>query len=217
MKRFGKKIALALVVVGFGVGAAGVALAKGNPEQRMERLAEKLELTAPQKAKIGEIFKARRAQAEKIKADDSLNGDQKKAKLRELRQAGKGEVAAVLTPAQKQKFQEMRAERKGRKGEKGHEGRHGKRGEKMAKELGLNDAQKAKFKSIMSDAKEERAAILEANNGDREAARPELKAHREKTKLKMRAVLTAAQQKKFDAMKEKRGDKRDKERGPRDI
>ena len=217
MKRFGKKIALALVVVGFGVGAAGVALAKGNPEQRMERLAEKLELTAPQKAKIGEIFKARRAQAEKIKADDSLNGDQKKAKLRELRQAGKGEVAAVLTPAQKQKFQEMRAERKARKGEKGHEGRLEKRGEKMAKELGLNDAQKAKFKSIMSDAKEERAAILEANNGDREAARPELKSHREKTKLKMRAVLTAAQQKKFDAMKEKHGDKRGKERGPRDI
>lgn len=197
-RTFKKFLFVAVVGVGALVSTSGFARG-GDGEQRLERMAEKLELTDAQKAKSAKIFKDRKAQAEKIKQDPKLSYDEKSEKLRELRRGGKDEVAAVLTDAQKAEFRQMR-ERRGDRMEKRAEGF-----ERMAEKLDLSAAQKQKIRQIMEDSREERAAILEANDGDRAEARPELKAHREKTRKEVRAVLTAEQQKKFDAMKAKHG------------
>lgn len=211
MNRIAKKLLVIFAVVGVTIGSAGAVMAKGNPEQRIERLAEKLELTPAQKAKVGKIMADRHAKAQVIKDNEALSKEERKEQLQALRSGGKAEIAQVLTPAQKTKFAEMKEDRKDR--------RHGQRGDfkKGLEELGLSDAQKAKFKTIREDSKQEREVILEAHNGDREAARPELKAHRDKTRTKMRAILTAEQQTKFDAMKKEHEGKRGKrgERGER--
>lgn len=211
MNRFTKKIFVTLVVVGFGVGAAGLVAAQETPEQRVERLAEKLDLSAAQKVKLEKMFKDRRAQADKIRADKSLTGDQKKAQIKALRQAGRAEMAGVLTADQKAKLEQMRSERKGQRGD-------GKRAEKLAKALDLTPAQQTQFKAVMSDARAERDAIIAANDGDRDAAQPELQVHREKTQAKIRALLTPEQIKKLDALKAQRGDRNGKgKRGGRDF
>jgi Spy/CpxP family protein refolding chaperone len=202
MNRIAKKLLVIFAVVGVTIGSAGAVMAKGNPEHRIERLAEKLELTPAQKAKVGKIFADRHAKAEVIKDNEALSKGERKEQLQALRAGGKAEIAQILTSEQKTKFAQMKEDRKDR--------RHGKRGDfkKGMEELGLSGAQKTQMKSIRGDSKQEKEAILEAHEGDREAARPELKDHREKTRTKIRAILTAEQQTKFDAMKKEHMGKR---------
>lgn len=208
MNRIAKKLLVIFAVVGVTLGSAGAVMAKGNPEHRVERLAEKLELTPAQKAKVAKIMADRHAKAQVIKDNEALSKEERKTQLRALRTEGKAEVAQVLTAEQQAKFAEMKGDKKDR--------RHGKKGhfKKGLEELGLTDAQKAQFKTIRDNSKQERDVILEAHEGDRKAARPELKAHREKTRTKMRAILTPEQQTKFDAMKKEHKGKRGK-RGER--
>jgi len=208
MNRIAKKLLVVFAVVGVTIGSAGAIMAKGNPEHRIERLAEKLELTPAQKAKVGKIMADRHAKAQVIKDNESLSKEERREQLQALRAGGKTEIAQVLTADQKTKFAEMKGDRKGHRG-----GKHGDF-KKGLEELGLSDAQKTQMNAIREDSKQEREAILEAHEGDRKEARPELKAHREKTRTKMRAILTPEQQTKFDAMKKEHKGKRGK-RGDR--
>lgn len=95
------------------------------------------------------------------------------------------------------------------------------KGERLAKALDLNENQIAQMEKIRENYKTKRKAIIDANDGDRKAAKTQLKSLREAQKADMRAILTPEQQTQFDELKEKHGKrrggkgKRDGKRGDR--
>ena len=96
---------------------------KEDRAERHENMAKELGLTADQKAQMKSIHMDAKKQAEAIKADSSLSAEQKKAKLKELHEQTMQKSEAILTPEQKQKFEQERAEHKGKRmGRRHHRG-----------------------------------------------------------------------------------------------
>lgn len=184
-----KKVSLALTALALVALMATAALAnkhaddpRGDRAQKLwQRAVERLQLTPEQQARLQPIFDAH---LEQVKAQH------KTARAR---------FEAVLTPAQKEKMQQMVAERRAERqkdGEypKGGESRKGngsaaKRGEgakAMFATLGLTDAQKADLKRI---------------RGENLA---EMKAQRQQFVAQVEAVLTPTQKTQFEEMRSRR-------------
>lgn len=72
-------------------------------------------------------------------------------------------------------------------------GRHEQRFEKMRQELGLTDQQTAEVRSILDQTRNEYRTL-------REELRPRFEEPRMRARTKIRALLNADQQKKFDAL-----------------
>lgn len=151
---------LMTAMFGLSMFAAGDALAarEGGPrhEERAGKLCQRLECSAEQKAKIDEIrqknkpamkaekeairdlqaqlvaeYRKEQVDTAKVKALRQQLED-RKAAMKRQREAMKAQIEAVLTPAQRQRLAELKAER-GQMGPKGHKrwGKrhgHGKRG-----------------------------------------------------------------------------------------
>ena len=175
-------------------------------DKSMARLTETLSLSNDQATKLRAVFSA--AQTEKQDIRQRHQGDRKAARpeFEQLRERTKTQVASILSADQLKAFEQIKREHRGhKKGRKG--GRH--MGKRMIKALDLNEAQQAQVKTIMESARAERRGLVEAAGGDREAARPQMEQLRERTKAQLRAVLTAEQAAKFDAMKRgRRGGKK---------
>ncbi len=209
------KILIGALTIAIAATTAGTAFAKGkhkmNPEhmeqkieKRLAKMTEHLELTEAQQAKVRVILESKKDTMIELHKNENLTREEKREQFKAAREDVKAQIDQVLTAEQQAKAEEFRKNRKEHKKHK-----RGKRGKHMLKhmvnELDLTDAQQASAKKIMEDAKTERETILEANNGDRAAAKEELKAHRTATKAKLRALLTEEQAAKFDEMKAKRG------------
>ena len=123
-----KPIKLSVFMLGVLLSTAGFAQDKNTEatrEQRMEmrseKVAEKLELTDAQKAKVAEMRKETQMQREKIKSDVTTDETSKKAAMKEMRQNNKEKMTEILTPEQSQKLAAMKADRK-----QNHSKRHAK-------------------------------------------------------------------------------------------
>lgn len=88
---------------------------QADRQARHEKMAEKLGLTDDQKTQIKSIHQDAKAQAQAIKNDSTLTPEQKKAKMKELREQTKTKTEALLTPEQKEKMQQARANHKGKR------------------------------------------------------------------------------------------------------
>lgn len=104
----------------------------GGPGGRLQMLAEELELTADQKAKIGPMLKNEAEQLKAIHDDKSLSDDQKKEKAKAVREEGRKSISAVLTPEQAKKLSEMRPRGPRGGGDRPPRGEHGEKGDKPA-------------------------------------------------------------------------------------
>lgn len=83
----------------------------------MQRLDEKLHLTADQKTKINAIWDKAEAEARAARSEaDASAQTSRRAKRREMMKAAHDEVRAVLTPEQQKIFDAMPVERPGRRG-----------------------------------------------------------------------------------------------------
>lgn len=82
---------------------------------------EALNLTAEQKAKAAPIFEKARADTRAVKDDGTLTPEQKKEKIRAIRQSTNQQLQPILTPEQNQQLQDMAAKHKEKrsKGDKG--------------------------------------------------------------------------------------------------
>ena len=123
-----KPIKLSVFMLGVLLSTAGFAQDKKtetSKEQRMEMrsatVAEKLELTDVQQAKMAKMRKEPQIQREKIKSDVTSDETSKKAAMREMRQNNKEKMTEILTPEQSQKLAAMKADRK-----QNHSKRHAK-------------------------------------------------------------------------------------------
>ena len=101
--------AVIIFVLGFtaGILALNVYRRWDRGNNRMEELAERLQLTADQKTKVQEIFSDTREQIRAARRE-------MEPKMAEIRRQADGRLQTVLTPEQWQQFQRMRDERQHR-------------------------------------------------------------------------------------------------------
>ena len=109
--------AVIIFVLGFTAGILALyvyrGLARGGGQgNRMDELAERLQLTAEQKTKVQEILSDTREQLRAARQE-------MEPRMAEIRRQADGRLQTVLTPEQWEKFQRMRDERQRRRGPRG--------------------------------------------------------------------------------------------------
>lgn len=77
----------------------------------IEMLTGQLGLTKEQADKLRPAFEAQRAKIEALRNDESLSPEDRRSRMRAIREEGDAAIAAVLTPEQKKKWDEFRASR----------------------------------------------------------------------------------------------------------
>jgi Spy/CpxP family protein refolding chaperone len=108
--------AVIIFVLGFTAGILALnvyrGLARGGQGNRIDELAERLQLSADQKTKVQEIFSDTREQLRAARQE-------MEPRMAEIRRQADGRLQTVLTPEQWEKFQRLRDERQ-RRGRGGH-------------------------------------------------------------------------------------------------
>ena|SRR5258708_39749771 len=79
-------------------------------DDQIKGLTDRLSLTADQQAKIKPILEDSRSQMMKLREDDSMSQEDKRAKGRGIREAANGKIREVLTDDQKKQFDDMQKE-----------------------------------------------------------------------------------------------------------
>ena len=90
--------------------------------ERLEWLSQHLNLTEDQKKQLKPILAGEFKQMKAVGEDASLTQDQKREKMKQIHEASRPQVQAILTPDQQQKFAQMKEEAKERLGEKKDKG-----------------------------------------------------------------------------------------------
>ncbi|MFH1496430.1 MAG: Spy/CpxP family protein refolding chaperone [Verrucomicrobiota bacterium] len=106
---------------------------KGPPPgagQRIEKLKTELGLTDAQVDQLKPILREQMQAMKALRDDESLARKEKRAKFDELRETHRAKLAAILTPEQAAKLDDLMKDRKGPGGPKGKEGKEGKDGER---------------------------------------------------------------------------------------
>ena len=78
---------------------------------RMQQIAQELNLTADQKTQLKPIFKKEADKLKALRDDTSLTREQRQEKVKAIREELRKEVKPVLTAEQAEKWQKMRQER----------------------------------------------------------------------------------------------------------
>jgi protein CpxP len=81
-----------------------------SPEQHLQMLSDKLNLTDDQKAKIKPILENQSEQMKAVHNDASLSQEQKREKKKAIHESCRDQINAVLTPEQQVKFKQLREE-----------------------------------------------------------------------------------------------------------
>ncbi len=83
-------------------------------KDRLQTLAQELNLTVEQKEKIGSLLQQQVERARALWDDTSLNRRQKFKKMKAMREEGRAQIRALLTPEQQAKYDTMPRPRRGR-------------------------------------------------------------------------------------------------------
>jgi len=83
---------------------------RANPEERLNRVSERLGLNAEQKTKLKDVFESEAKAMRELRSDTSLTAEDRRAKLRKLREQSNEKINAFLTDEQKTKYKEMQNE-----------------------------------------------------------------------------------------------------------
>jgi len=130
--------------------------------QGREMMAQQLNLTADQQAKLKTIHDAQRKEMEALKTK-SLTADQSKEQRKALHKKYQDQVQSVLTPAQKDQMKKLQAQRKEKGGRKGQWKKDGKeitkKGGAIQKDLNLTQAQKDQLSKMRTDSKGQKESI----------------------------------------------------------
>ena len=81
-----------------------------SPEQHLQMLSEKLNLSKDQKAKLKPILEGQAQQMKAVRDDTSLSQEQKRAKMKAMHESFHDQINAGLTPEQQAKFKQLQQE-----------------------------------------------------------------------------------------------------------
>ena len=79
-----------------------------DPQEQLQKLTKRLQLTADQQSRIGSILQDRQQQMQSIRGDSGLKPMDKRAKLKSLMESTQSSIGAVLTDQQRQRWADMR-------------------------------------------------------------------------------------------------------------
>lgn len=85
-----------------------------DPQQRVDMLGKRLDLTDDQKQKLLPIFTDEQQQMKSLMGDSSLSQQDRKGKMRSIREDSDQKVSGILTDDQKQKYAKMQEKMRGR-------------------------------------------------------------------------------------------------------
>jgi periplasmic protein CpxP/Spy len=90
-----------------------------SPQERVDRLATQLDLTADQKTKVKAIFEADQKKFQELRADTNLSREQRREKMQEIQKDSDKKLKEILKPDQWEKYEknreQMRARGEGKK------------------------------------------------------------------------------------------------------
>lgn len=216
---------------------AGLAFAAGpqgvGPHCRLgDRMAQNLGLSETQKAQVKGICERYAGELRQLWRDERAARAARRARAQELHSRMQAEIERVLTPEQRQKLQQMRADRYRNEWRLGvrpdryrnewwrgvrpdryrGEWRRGpvpgaRRGPgKLARQLGLTPEQREKVRAVWAAHREELRALMRdarAQGASRDAIRQRMIALREKVAAEVRPILTPEQREKLQALVER--------------
>lgn len=87
------------------IGAGGLG---HNPGERLQMLADKLEMSPEQRAQAKEIVDDARRAAGNALLDDNMNWEQRRERMRQIRTETKERMRQILTPAQIEKLDSIK-------------------------------------------------------------------------------------------------------------
>jgi hypothetical protein len=143
------------------------------------------QLSAEQKKQMRELRMSARDQAAIIRHDQTLNEEQKEAKLKGLRSSTREQMKSVLTPAQQTAMADRRAARQAR----------------VAEKLGLTPDQQSKLKEVFVSNRQQRETVLTNASLTNEQKQAQLSQVRQASKAQLSTILTPEQLVKFQAMR----------------
>jgi periplasmic protein CpxP/Spy len=94
-----------------------------DPAKRAERMAKHLNLSSDQQSKVQQILTAEQSQMQQLRADSSLNQQDRRSKMMDIHQKSNDEIRALLNGNQQQEWDEMQKKRRERME------KHGRRGQ----------------------------------------------------------------------------------------
>jgi Spy/CpxP family protein refolding chaperone len=205
MKRI---IASALVAaLSLGAAKAQTAPAPGNTREhrhhRSKHWMEKLDLTADQKSQLKALREDFHKQFTDLKNQKQLSDADLKQKRRELHQAFRSKMEAVLTPAQKDQLAKMRSEWKEKHKGQTAFGRH-RFQNRLKEKLSLSDAQVQQLKQMHQDTRSQFEAIRKNTALSADQKKAALKTLREKRQEQLKTVLTPDQLQKLQELRKER-------------
>jgi Spy/CpxP family protein refolding chaperone len=84
-------------------------------KERLQRVAEELQLTDAQKEEIKPVLKEEFEKVRDIRADTSLEPKERRKKMKAVRDDIAGKFKSILTPEQFEKWQKLQAERRAKR------------------------------------------------------------------------------------------------------
>lgn len=183
-----------------GAGAPGE-----GPRERMEKLAEELELSDNQKTAVRGIFEGQMEKMRELREDKDLSPEQKTTKFREGREALLKQIDGVLDKEQREKWAKLRDTVLPGPGGRGPDGAPGADRAEMFRRLGeelkLSDAQKEKLMPLLREEGEKMRALQADTKLSREEKMAKFKELRESAAAKTKTILTPEQQEKWEKIR----------------
>lgn len=177
----------------------------GSPANRLQHMAQQLNLTDAQKAKIKPILQDEAQQLKALRNDMSITRQQFRDKIQEIRQATRAKIEPILTPEQVTKLPKPGTGQAGPGG--WHRGR-GMRGAGgggnglagLSSKLNLTDDQKAKIQPLMADQQKQVQAIKQDTTLTPEQKQSKIQEVRKATRQQLTSILTPEQQQQMKQM-----------------
>jgi len=203
-----KKTILSLVVVLMAV----IAVSAQQPEQAMkpgdhpafrkygrDRIAKKLNFSDQQKDQLKNINSDYHKKVSELRKHEEITVREMKSQLAALHQQHREQIAALLTPAQKDQLAKMKQQ-----GIAMAKVNAGARAEKLKIKLGLSDAQAGQLKTIRTDMAAKMKLIHTDNTLSQEQKREQFKTLVTAQKEQLKSILTAEQLQQLEQLKQQR-------------
>jgi Spy/CpxP family protein refolding chaperone len=173
---------------------------------RIDRLNERLNLSAGQKDQLTSIFNEFGDKVIQL-GNNELERDQLRESMQEYRDELQAQLETVLAPEQMDELRDMHREKRGKFGRRIGYKNQNQRLQKALSKLDLSPEQEIEIKSIVDESRQAVQQKMQKIT-DEDERRELMREHRQNTANEIEAVLTPEQKEKFDAMKKELKGKR---------
>lgn len=207
-----KSIVLTLLAVSALVFSASAQekreMKQGHKQGMMQKrhhgmmMPKELNFTDAQKAQAKQDHEAFKQKMQELNKNEGITVKEQRDRRSALLKEQKAKMDALLTPEQKTKMTQLKAEKKAR-----GEAHFAKHLDKMKTELGLTDQQVTQMRSQREAMQSRFKAIRENESLSREQKKERLMSLKAEAKEQHKKIFTPEQQKKVEEMKKKHFDK----------